>query len=195
MSRTPGAVYTELADIANEQYGFLAPEDARERDIDPINLVRMFQRGHLERRATGVYRLRLTPASSLDAYMEAVLWPGPGVRGVLSHETALDLYGLSDVNPAKIDVTLPRAHRIRRAVPRCTESITRIWRTMMSRPSRGIPVVTPARAIRQSAAAHLGLALIGLAIDHAERDGRLTRRAAEELRRELDVERGRGVRR
>ncbi|HKO27522.1 MAG TPA: hypothetical protein VJU80_08710, partial [Solirubrobacteraceae bacterium] len=60
--------------------------------------VRMFQRGHLERRATGVYRLRLTPASSLDAYMEAV--SGPGVRGVLSHETGLDLYGLSDVNLA-----------------------------------------------------------------------------------------------
>ena len=97
----PGAVYTELADLANEQYGFLTPDDAREREIDPINLVRMFQRGHLERRATGVYRLRLTPASSLDAYMEAVLWPGRGVRGVLSHDTALDLYGL---NPEMLPV-------------------------------------------------------------------------------------------
>jgi hypothetical protein len=53
--------------------------------------------------------MRLTPPSSLDAYMDAVLWPGRGVRDMLSHETALDLYGLSDVNPAKIDVTLPRA--------------------------------------------------------------------------------------
>jgi hypothetical protein len=40
----PGAVFTELAEVANEQYGFLTPEDARNRDIDPINLVRMFQR-------------------------------------------------------------------------------------------------------------------------------------------------------
>jgi predicted transcriptional regulator of viral defense system len=194
LSRMPGAVYTELAEIANEQYGFLTPDDAREREIDPINLVRMFQRGHLERRATGVYRLRLTPASSLDAYMEAVLWPGRGVRGVLSHDTALDLYELSDVNPAKIDVMLPRAHRIRRAVPGeyrihhedlADEDVTTF---------EGIPIVTPARAIRQAAAAHLGPALIGQAIDHAERDGRLTRRAAETLRRELDVERGSGVR-
>jgi hypothetical protein len=47
-------VFTELAEVANEQYGFLTPEDARELEIDPINLVRMFERGHLERRATGV---------------------------------------------------------------------------------------------------------------------------------------------
>ena len=40
----PGAVFTELAEVAGEQYGFLTPEDARELDIDPINLVRMFQR-------------------------------------------------------------------------------------------------------------------------------------------------------
>ena len=59
----------------------------------------------------------------------------------------------------------------------------------------GIPIVTPARAIRQAAEAHLGPALIGQAIDHGERDGRLTRRAAEALRRELKVERGTGVRR
>jgi predicted transcriptional regulator of viral defense system len=191
----PGGVFTELAEVANEQYGFLTPEDARERDIDPINLVRMFQRGHLERRATGVYRMRLTPPSRLDAYMEAVLWPGRGVRGVLSHETALDLYGLSDVNPAKIDLTLPRVHRIRREVP----AWYRIHHEDLADGDissfEGIPIVTPARAIRQAHAANLGPALVGQAIDQGERDGRLTRRAADELRRELDVGRGTGVRR
>jgi predicted transcriptional regulator of viral defense system len=191
----PGAVYTELADLASEQYGFLTPDDARERDIDPINLIRMFQRGHLDRRATGVYRMRLTPPSSLDAYMEAVLWPGRGVRGVLSHETALDLYGLSDVNPGKIDVTLPRAHRIRRAVP----TMYRIHHEDLADEDitafEGIPIVIPARAIRQAHGANLGPALIGQAIDHGESDGRLTRREADELRRELDVRRGTGVRR
>jgi hypothetical protein len=79
--------------------------------------------------------------------MEATLWPGRGVRGVLSDETALELYGLSDVNPAKIDVTVPRAHRIRRKIP----SAYRIHHEDL--PGRdvtlfeGIPIVTPARAI------------------------------------------------
>jgi predicted transcriptional regulator of viral defense system len=191
----PGAVFTELAELANEQYGFLTPEDARERDIDPVNLVRMFQRGHLERRATGVYRMRLIPPSRLDAYMEAVLWPGRGVRGVLSHETALDLYGLSDVNPAKIDLTLPSAHRIRREIP----ASYRIHHEDLAEDDvtsfEGIPIVTSARAIRQAHTTHLGPALVGQAIDQGERDGRLTRREADELRRELGVERGIGVRR
>jgi len=191
----PGAVYTELAEIANEQYGFLTPEDARERGVDPINLVRMFQRGHLERHATGVYRLRLTPSSPLDAYMEAVLWPGRGVRGVLSHETALDLFKLSDVNPAKVDVTLPRGHRVRREVP----AAYRLHREDLAPEDvttfEGIPIVTPVRAIRQAHAAQIGPALVGQAIDQGERGGRLTRREADALRVELGVARGTGVRR
>jgi predicted transcriptional regulator of viral defense system len=191
----PGAVHTDLAEIANEQYGFLTPEDAREREIDPMNLVRMFQRGHLERRATGLYRLRLTPSSRLDAYMEAVLWPGRGVRGVLSHETALDLYGVSDVSAAKIDLTLPRAHRIRREIPASYRVHHEDLASDDVTSFEGIPIVTPARAIRQAHAAHLGPALVGQAIDDGERDGRLARREANALRRELGVERGIGVRR
>jgi predicted transcriptional regulator of viral defense system len=191
----PGVVFTELAEVANEQYGFLTPEDARELGIDPINLVRMFQRGHLERRSTGVYRMRLTPPSPLDVYMEATLWPGRGVRGVLSGETALELYELSDVNPAKIEITVPRAHRIRREVP----ATYRVHHEDLPESDvtsfEGIPIVTPARAIRQAHASHVGPALVGQAIDHGERNGRLTRRKADELRRELGVTRGTGVRR
>jgi predicted transcriptional regulator of viral defense system len=193
--QVPGAVFTELAELANEQYGFLTPEDARELDIDPINLVRMFERGHLERRATGVYRMRLTPPNPLDAYMEATLWPGRGVRGVLSDETALELYALSDVNPTKIDITVPRAHRIRREIPATYrihhEDLPENEVTALE----GIPIVTPARAIRQVHASHVGPALVAQAIDHGERNGRLKRREADELRRELGVKRGTGVRR
>jgi hypothetical protein len=59
----------------------------------------------------------------------------------------------------------------------------------------GIPIVTPARAIRQVHAAHVGPALVAQAIDQGERNGRLTRRDANALRRELRVKRGTGVRR
>jgi predicted transcriptional regulator of viral defense system len=127
--------------------------------------------------------------------MEAVLWPGRGVRGVLSHATALDLYGLSDVNATKIDLTLPRTYRIRREVP----DSYRIHHEDLADDDvasfEGIPIVTPARAIRQAHAAHVGPALVAQAIDHGERDGRLTRREADGLRRELGVTRGTGVRR
>lgn len=190
----PGRAFLEIADIANEQYGYITPADAREHDIDPMNLVRMAERGTLERRATGVYRLPLTPPGPLDAYMEAVLWP-QGLRGVLASETALDLYELSDVSPATIHIAIPPEHRVRREVP----ETYRIRHELLDPDDvtlfEGIPIVTPARAIRQAAADHLGPALIAQAIDHGERNGRLTRREATELRRELGVVRGVGVRR
>jgi predicted transcriptional regulator of viral defense system len=88
--------------------------------------------------------------------MEATLWPGRGVRGVLSDETALELYELSDVNPARIDITVPRAHRIRREIP----SESRVHHEDLPEGDvtsfEGIPIVTPARAIRQ---AHVGRSL------------------------------------
>jgi predicted transcriptional regulator of viral defense system len=41
----------------------------------------------------------------------------PKVRGTISHESALALYGLSDVSPSKVHITLPPALRIRRTPP------------------------------------------------------------------------------
>jgi predicted transcriptional regulator of viral defense system len=190
----PGRVYSNLVETANEQYGFITPDDARDREIDPINLVRMAERGQLERRATGLYRFPLTPTSRLDAYMEATLWPRRA-RGVLSHETALDLYELSDVNPSKIHVTVPRAHRIRRAIPAAYRIHHEDLESGEIALHEGIPIVTPVHAIRQAQRSQLGAALIGQAIDHGERNGRLTRRQAGELRRELGVRRSDGARR
>lgn len=190
----PGAVFNRLADLAADQYGFVSQQDARELGIKPMTLVRMSEHGTLERRGHGLYRLRYFPVSPLDSYMEATLWPR-GVRGVLSHETALQLYELSDVNPSKIHITVPHEHRIRREIPASyrihNETLDHADMTFYE----GMPIVTPAHAIRQSHAADLGPALIGQAIDHGVRNGRLTRTEAAQLRRETGVRAGSGMRR
>jgi len=190
----PGAVFNQLADVAADQYGFVSQHDARELGIQPMTLIRMSEHGTLERRGHGLYRLRYFPASPLDSYMEATLWPR-GTRGVLSHETALALYELSDVNPSKIHFTVPRDHRIRRDIP----ALYRIHHETLPDEAitfhEGIPIVTPDHAIRQSHAAHLGPALIGQAIDHGVSNGRLSRKAAAQLRREIGVKAGSGMRR
>jgi hypothetical protein len=119
--------------------------------------------------------------------MEAVLWPGRGVRGVLSHETALDLFELGDVNPAKIDVTLPRGHRVRRAVP----SLYRLHYEDLALDDvtvfEGIPIVTPVRAIRQAHAAQIGPALVMQAIDQCGRRWRRARWRRNPRRRRRDA--------
>jgi predicted transcriptional regulator of viral defense system len=190
----PGAAFNQLADVAADQYGFVSQHDARELGIQSMTLIRMSEHGTLERRGHGLYRLRYFPVSPLDSYMEATLWPR-GTRGVLSHETALDLYELSDVNPSKIHIAVPRAHRIRREIP----ALYRIHHENLPDADvtfyEAIPIVTPAHAIRQSHAAHLGPALIGQAIDHGESNGRLTRKEAAQLRREIGVKAGSGMRR
>jgi predicted transcriptional regulator of viral defense system len=190
----PGRAYTRLAEVANERYGFVTPDDARELGVNPMNLVRMAERGQIERRGTGLYRFPLTPESRLDPYMEAALWPRRA-QGVLSRETALDLYELSDVHPAKIHITVPRGYRVRREVPPAYRLHHEDLKPNQITLHEGIATVTPEHAIRQAHEAHLGAALIGQAIDQGEQSGRLTARQASGLRRELGVRRGSGTRR
>ncbi len=172
----------------------MTPDDARGLGINPMALVRMAERGQIERRGTGLYRLPLTPASRLDPYMEATLWPR-GARGVLSHETALELYELSDVHPAKIHITVPRRHRVRRGVPSAYALHHEDLEPDQVTLYEGIAIVTPVHAIRQAHETHLGTALVGQAIDQGEAGGRLTKRDASALRRELGIRRGSGRRR
>lgn len=190
----PGKIYTELAELANDKHGFITPEDARAAGINPTNLVRMAERGQIERRGNALYRFPLVPPSSLDAYLEAALWPR-GARAVISHESALELYELSDVHPRRIHLTVPRAYRIRRQAPATYRIHHEDLRPRDVGRLEGIPIATPEHAIRQAHGAKLGPALIAQAIDHGEQNGRLTHRQARKLRNEIGVERGSGARR
>jgi predicted transcriptional regulator of viral defense system len=177
----PGAAYNLIAGIAADRHGYVTQQDARSVGVAPATLARMSERGVLERTSQGVYRVPLIPPGPLDQYMEATLWPR-GVRGVLSHETALELHGLSDVNPAKIHITVPQAHRVQRAVP----ALYVIHRADLDAADvtahEGIPIVTPARAVRECHAAGLGPALVGQAIEDGRRRGVFTARQAGRLR-------------
>lgn len=110
----------ELFALAEEHDGLLASKDARALGIQDSVLVRLAQRGRLERMSRGVYRIAHFPADRLAQYREAVLWAqasqGPE-RVALSHETALLLYGISDVNPARVNLTVPMSARLRREHP------------------------------------------------------------------------------
>jgi len=175
----PGKTFTVLLDHAQQQYGYLTPDDARELDIDPTQLRLMAARQTLEHLGHGLYRMPMVPATSLDSYMEAVLWTGR--RGVLSHETALDLHQLCDVNPNAIHLTVPRGFRTRKAV----SEIYRLHRFNLD-PSEigrheGIPIVTPERAILGGIEQALGWQLIDQAIATARARGLITKPAAKRL--------------
>lgn len=192
----PGRIYIRLLELATDQYGYVSTDDARALEIAPRRLKLLAERGSLVRIARGLYRFpaEVVPVTPLDHYMEATLWPGG--RGVLSHTSALAAYQLSDVSPAKTHVTVPRSYRIRRKeVPAVFEFHHADLLPEETASLEGIPIVSPARAIRDARASHLGNSLIGQAIDDGEHTGRLRRAQAQELREELGIAAGVGMRR
>jgi predicted transcriptional regulator of viral defense system len=184
----PGRNFKTLYEIAEDNYGFLTVDDARQAGIRPQRLAEMARRGSLRREGLGLYRLDPFPAHELDTYRKATLWPY-GVEGVLSHETALDLYELSDVNPAKIHITVPKRYRLRR---REAPSSYRFHHEDLDERDvtrhEGLPIVTPAKTIRQCHATNLRRDLLRQALEDAEQHGLLTRGAYDDLMRELEFD-------
>lgn len=167
----PGRIYMTLLDVANGQYGYVTADDARALGIDPAQLRLMHHRGVLDRLSIGLYRFPIVPANALDQYMEATLWPRTPT--VLSHETALDLHDVCDVNPARIHLTVPPGYRLRRDLPAVYELHLRALDASDVTLHEGIPIVTVRRAILDGIDVGLGGQLINQAVATAERRGLL----------------------
>lgn len=168
----PGRWYSELFEAAADQRGFITTDDVRDLDGTTQVLIDMHRHGHVDRVAHGVYRFRSFPTGPLDELMQATLWPRR--RGVISHDSALDLWDLCDVNPPKIHLTVPKAARVRRAVPTVYEVHVRDLDPNDITRVEGIPVVAPAKAILDGIERHLDRRLIIQAIGTARRQGLIT---------------------
>jgi predicted transcriptional regulator of viral defense system len=109
----------QVFELAELRDGYFSAAAAREAGIPGVELVKMAQRGVLERSSRGVYRIYRYPQSPYGQLHEATLWPRSreGAEGVLSHESALVFHGLSDVSPSKVHITLPWPHRTSRTPP------------------------------------------------------------------------------
>jgi predicted transcriptional regulator of viral defense system len=75
--------------------------------------------GNWIREGRGIYRLAKFPPAERPDLIFWWLWSrnqDDEPQGVYSHETALSIYDLSDINPAKLHMTVPRSFR-RRGAP------------------------------------------------------------------------------
>lgn len=116
VARTDASQVIKVVGIYNgltAKHGYVTTRDARDLDIDPTQLRLMAARGRLERAGRGVYRVPLLPRGAHDELAAAVAWSLG--RGVVSHESALQLHGLADVNPSRIHLTVPRENHPRAA--------------------------------------------------------------------------------
>jgi predicted transcriptional regulator of viral defense system len=139
----------QILEIAGDQHGYITARQATEAGIAPVELRKLSQRGRLDHPAHGVYRVASLPRSPGDELMEATLWANG--RGVISHESALALWDLADVNPGRIHVTVPPPYRPRKQ----GGDQYRIWTRPIGANDidyvDGIPTVTPERAIIDAA--------------------------------------------
>lgn len=174
-----------------DQRGFVTPADAADLGVDPAQLRILAHRGQLERRGRGVYRFPEVPAGQYDEYVEAVLLVGHGA--VISHESALALLDLGDVNPRRIHVTVPNGERVRRTLDRPvvmhSAPLPAEDRTVYD----GIPVTRAARAIRDALAAGTDPRLVDQAIATGRREGHLTAGEVAALHEALDQPLSRSV--
>jgi len=169
----PGRIWQAAFEIALDQHGFVTFENITELGSDPAILRVWNKRGVVEKVGHGIYRFQGIPATPLQPYMLATLWPSG--RGVLSHDTALELHELCDINPEKIHIALPPEYRPRR---RGGESYV-IHRDKLIEADLtwhdGIRIVTPAKGIEQAMASGVPRQLVRQALETATKLGRVSR--------------------
>jgi len=104
--------WNRLFETAAGQEGLFTTKQAAEAGYSPQLLVHYVHTGKAVRVRRGIYRLVHFPAGEHEELVVAWLWSE--LAGVVSHQTALALHGLSDALPAHVHLTLPTAWRRRR---------------------------------------------------------------------------------
>lgn len=174
------AIWDQLVGRAAEQHGYVTTRDAHDLAIDPTQLRLLAARGRLERVARGVYRVSVLPRGEHDDIAEAAAWSLG--RGVVSHESALVLHGISDVNPSRVHLTVPRENYPRAAGGDLYRLHRRVLLASDVTELDGIAVTTAERTIRDCLDGGTDPYQLRRAIDRAEAEGLLRKSVAETLR-------------
>jgi len=109
-----------LFEIADQQQGFFTTKQAKAAGFAENTHPYHVQVGNWIREYRGIYRLALFPTVDRPDLVLWALWSrnrDEEVEGVYSHQTALSLYDLSDLNPAKLHMTVPTDFRRNSEIP------------------------------------------------------------------------------
>jgi len=162
--------YNLLYGIAENQAGYFSAQQGHESGFSWERLSENAAGGRFARLSQGVYRLVHFPGSPHEDLFVAWLRCGP--NSVISHESALSAWGLSDVLPGEIHVVVPRtASRRRKGIRLHTnrlvlDEVTRV---------EGLPITTAARTIADVANSGLAEEQVRQAINEALSRGLVTR--------------------
>ena len=109
-----------LFEIAEQQQGFFTTKQAKAAGFAENTHPYHVQVGNWIREHRGIYRLALFPTADRPDLVLWALWSrnrAEEIEGVYSHQTALSLYELSDLNPSKVHMTVPTDFRRNSDIP------------------------------------------------------------------------------
>ena len=112
--------HRRLYEIAEGQQGFFTTKQAKAAGFEENTHPYHVQAGNWIRQHRGIYRLALFPATDHPDLAQWALWSRnrrEETDGVYSHQTALGLWELSDLNPSKLHMTVPKHFRRNSKLP------------------------------------------------------------------------------
>ncbi len=120
MGQSHLAAARRLFEVAEQQQGFFTAKQAKSAGFAENTHPYHVQVGNWTREHRGIYRMTQFPAADRPDLVLWLLWSRnrkEETEGVFSHQTALSLDDLSDVNPAKLHMTVPTHFRRNSEIP------------------------------------------------------------------------------
>lgn len=180
-----------LFQIAEEQQGYFTAKQASAAGYQPGSQAHHVKSGNWVRVERGIYRLGRFPQSDEEQLVIYTLWSRNREgepEGVYSHQTALSIHELSDVNPAKLHMTVPSAFRRSAKVPKILVLRRASLNGKDVEQRQGFAVTRPLRAIADLVAAEsVSRDIVEQALTEGRQRGLISVREVEELRRQENL--------
>ena len=161
--------YDKLYQIADDQGGYFTSAQAGGAGYSWERLSNTVKAGRFVRVSRGVYRLAHYPGSRFEDLF--ITWLRTGPNSVISHESALSVYDLSDVLPHEIHVVVPRtASRRRKGIRQHTNQLE--VKDITTRD--GLPITTVARTLADVSSTGLAKEQVKQAINEGISNGMVT---------------------
>jgi predicted transcriptional regulator of viral defense system len=139
-----------LFEIASAQGGYFTAFQAMNAGFNNKNHRYHVQAENWIREGRGIYRLARFPLGEDAQYSLWGVWSmnRKGIpQGVYSHETALSLFELSDIQPEKLHMTVPRGYRRHGEIPKVLHLHHSIIKSFEYEKRNGYRVTKPSRTI------------------------------------------------
>lgn len=166
----------KLYRIAEEQSGYFTAAQALEAGYSYESQHYHHRAGNWLREGWGIYRLALYPFTQGEELVRLMLWSrdrAGTIQAVVSHDSALEAYELSNVLPGKVHLTVPNGFR-----KQPPKEVTLHYADLPAEDIRkqdGYRITTPLRTLLDAAASPLSPEHLEAAATDAFRSGLVRR--------------------